>query len=280
VLVPPRDAEIDRLYTLPLTEFTAARNALAKTLPKEAAATVRKLEKPTTTAWTVNQLYWHDRHAWTRLMKAGQALRSAQIAALEGSGADLRSATTAHRSAVAHAVRRALEIAAPTIPAADQLTRMLEAISLAADAPAQPGRFTDMVQPSGFEALAGVTPAGRVPSHGPHAAPTPPHAGPGRGRRAPAAERPAAQRRADEAAAERARAVARQSARADLERATRAHEHALAASERASREVEEASHRLSRATAERERLQAVTDDARRELERARAALDRLDQGAG
>lgn len=42
-------------------------------------------------------------------------------------------------------------------PAIDQLTRMLEALSLAVLPAEQAGRFTELVQPAGFEALLGVT---------------------------------------------------------------------------------------------------------------------------
>jgi hypothetical protein len=268
--VPSHDAAIDRLYALPLAEFTAARNALAKILPKDDAAAVKRLEKPTTVAWAVNQLYWRDRHAWTRLMKAGQALRAAQIAALKGGEADLRQASVSHRSALVHAMQRTVELAAPTAPAADQLTRMLEAISLAAEAPGPPGRYTDVVQPSGFEALAGVTPVGRAAPAARREQEEPPK------RPQPDGRRTAAQRRAEEAAVEKARAAAQRAARDEVQRAATALEKARTAADRAARDVEEAAERLSRLQAERDRLHTQVDDARRQLERAQHALDALD----
>ena len=52
--------EIDRLYALPLEEFTAERDELAKRLRKdgdrEAAAAVKALKKPSVAAWAVNQV--------------------------------------------------------------------------------------------------------------------------------------------------------------------------------------------------------------------------------
>lgn len=52
--------EIDRLYALPLEEFTAERDDLAKRLRKEgdrdAAAEVNGLKKPSVAAWAVNQV--------------------------------------------------------------------------------------------------------------------------------------------------------------------------------------------------------------------------------
>jgi hypothetical protein len=53
---------IDELYQLPLDEFTAARNALAKSTGD---ASIKKLEKPSLSAWAVNQLFWHQRKLTT-----------------------------------------------------------------------------------------------------------------------------------------------------------------------------------------------------------------------
>jgi hypothetical protein len=53
-------ADIDRLYSLPLAEFTPERDELAKRLRKEgdadAAAAVKALKKPSVAAWAVNQV--------------------------------------------------------------------------------------------------------------------------------------------------------------------------------------------------------------------------------
>ena len=157
------DDSIDRLYGLPLAEFTSARNALAKSTGGPEGARIKRLEKPTVVPWSVNQVYWHDRPLWTRLMRAGQALRTAQIAALKGRNADVRTTSAEHRAVLGDAVNRALAFAREhnANPPTDQLSRMLEALSLAPELPGTPGRFVELVQPSGFEALAGVTPAGR-----------------------------------------------------------------------------------------------------------------------
>jgi hypothetical protein len=155
------DAQIDELYQLPLGEFTAARNALAKTITGADASRVKRLEKPTVVPWAVNQLYWRGRSAWDRLMKSGAALRTAQIAALEGQKVDVRKAGEAHRKSLAEAVERATELAAEhdAKPGAEPLARMLEALSISASPVPHPGRLTDVVQPAGFEALTGVTPS-------------------------------------------------------------------------------------------------------------------------
>ena len=59
--VPDKNAgEIDRLYALPLDEFTAERDELAKRLRKEGDAegadAVKALKKPSIAAWAVNQV--------------------------------------------------------------------------------------------------------------------------------------------------------------------------------------------------------------------------------
>ena len=54
------ESEIDRLYQLAPDEFTAARNALAKSAGPDAAA-VKRLTKPPIAAWAVNQVYWQHR---------------------------------------------------------------------------------------------------------------------------------------------------------------------------------------------------------------------------
>jgi hypothetical protein len=154
------DQAIDDLYKLPLAEFTATRNALAKTVRGADASRVRKQGKPTAVAWAVNQVYWRVRPVFDRVLKTGERLREAQIAALTGKAADLRDANEAHRRAVGEAVKAAEHFAleAGSHPAPDALMRTFETLSLAKELPAPPGRLTDALQPAGFEALAGVSP--------------------------------------------------------------------------------------------------------------------------
>jgi len=94
------EREIDRLYGLPLAEFTAARNDLAKTLAKdgdkEAAAQVKALEKPTAAAWAMNQLKRQDEVGMKRLLSAADKLRDVQTGAASG---NLRAATQTHYDA-------------------------------------------------------------------------------------------------------------------------------------------------------------------------------------
>jgi hypothetical protein len=94
-----------RLYGLPLDEFTAERDALAKRLradgERDEAARVKKLRKPSVPAWAVNQAVREDKRAAKALLKAGEGLANAQEAMLSGSAsADLRKSMAAHGEAV------------------------------------------------------------------------------------------------------------------------------------------------------------------------------------
>ena len=176
------EPDIDALYQQPLSAFTAARNALAKTLSGAEAHRIKRLAKPTLVPWTVNQLYWRARDVYDRVSATGRTLRDAQIAALKGRGVD------------SGAPRRITEKRSPTRcaraeaggeggahPSADQLGRMLEALSLAKQPPETPGRLTELLQPSGFEALAGIAPAAvdrPQPSSRPSGTPAPRATGP------------------------------------------------------------------------------------------------------
>jgi hypothetical protein len=161
--VSAADNKIDELYQQPLADFTGARNALAKTLSGADAQRVKALPKPTVVAWAANQLYWRAGDLYDALMKSGERVRKAQIAALQGKAADIRAANDDHRRAVAAAVAEAERLAssAGSKPSPDALTRTFEAISLTPHPPDPPGRLAESLQPgTGFEALAGITPVG------------------------------------------------------------------------------------------------------------------------
>jgi hypothetical protein len=152
------DSRIDDLYKLPPDEFVSARTALAKSLTGDEAKRVKALTKPTIVPWSVNQVYWHARDVYARVQKAGETLRDAQLTALNGRESDVRGATTAHRQAVADAVKAASRLAAATgtNPDPEAIARTFEALSLQKTPPEPHGRFTKPLQPQGFEALAGV----------------------------------------------------------------------------------------------------------------------------
>lgn len=106
------EPEVDRLYALPLDEFTAARDALAarlKTAGDSAeAARVKAMRKPTAPAWAVNQLARRYSKQVEVLIAASDRLRRAQQELLEGAPAgDLWEATLSEREAVAELVKAA-----------------------------------------------------------------------------------------------------------------------------------------------------------------------------
>ena len=99
------DARVDALYDLPPGEFTAARNALARTVRgeghREAADRVAKLRRPTIAAWAVNQAVRRNRDRVDALLEAGQDVRRAQRRALSGvRSSGLREATRIRRQAI------------------------------------------------------------------------------------------------------------------------------------------------------------------------------------
>jgi hypothetical protein len=104
--VADRVAEIaERLYGLPLEEFTPERDAAAKELrrakERDAATAVGKLPKPSAGGWALNTLARESPELRDELLAAGDALREAQSAALAGKGAKtLREATARERAAV------------------------------------------------------------------------------------------------------------------------------------------------------------------------------------
>ena len=183
-------------------------------------------------------------------------MRAVELAALKGKAAGVRSAADAHRRAVTEAVQRATELAsvAGLQPPAGTLARTFEALSLAEVHPPAPGRLTDVLQPGGFEALAGVAIA-----HQPTPAPTPAPRKPALRIVAPR-EMPAAER-----ARERQRAVAERAERRSAD----------AAVKKASRLLEDARTTESRARASADRAAAAVRAAERALADARTRLDRL-----
>lgn len=114
----PSDAEIDRLYGLPLDEFVAQRDALAKSLrgdDREAAAAVKALRKPTAGAWALNQAVRRRQKETQALLTAGERLRAAHTTLLSGGGRDeLRAAMADQRTLAASLADCAEAIASET----------------------------------------------------------------------------------------------------------------------------------------------------------------------
>ena len=256
----PLDPKIDDLYKGPLKGFVASRTALAKTLAGEEARRVKGLQKPTIVPWAVNQVYWHARPVYDRLAASGEKLRAAQIAALKGKANDVRRATEAHRKAMRDAVAEALRLASyGAHPSADELTKTLEAVSLARDLPEQPGRLTKPLQPAGFEALAGV-PVKAVPRAEPAPRQTP---APFAKARAQAQGRPYLVAKTPTAAPKR-----------EVEN-RRAKQKEIEEERRRKKAAERATQAVARAKAVEARARAAWERAKRELAAAELALSSL-----
>jgi hypothetical protein len=242
------DHEIDELYQLPLDEFTAARNALAKRAGGGDAAEIKALQKPPTAAWAVNQLYWHKRDTYDTLIEAAETLRAAHTNVLSGKRADLRSAGKEHEDALDAAIKQTVKLMEDGGHPVTDATRQAVATTLRglpADAP--PGRLSRVLQPGGFEMLAGIpVKAGAKP------APKAP---------APA---PAARKSEEKATGPDPKAVAR--AREAVESASRA----LKIAEQAVRREE---FEAARAAREAEKSAGAVTSAEEEVEAAKQALD-------
>jgi hypothetical protein len=255
------DDAADRLYALPLEEFTAQRDATARELrragDREAAGALAKLPKPTPAAWAANQLARSEPELIRELLDAGEALREAQFG---GSGEDLREATAAERRAVDAALKAAAKLKPAgrplSRPMADRLRATLHAAAADEDirAALAAGRLASEAE------AGGAWPLGGAPAAAPRPAP----------RRA---ERTAPRGDADRAAAEKRRAAEREgAARAAEERK------ALEAELRAARaELRKREHSLASAERASERAQKWLDDAQRDADAAeQAAADARD----
>lgn len=162
------DAELDRLYGLPLEEFTKARNDLSVRLKKsgenDAAAEVKALAKPSVPAWAVNQLARKRKRDVRALLDAAERSRS-------GKAKSLREALDEQRDALqrlTNEARELLEAERGSAPAA-MVQRIASTLRAAASDPAaagllERGRVNEDLEPAGFEALAGLVGAKAPPA--------------------------------------------------------------------------------------------------------------------
>jgi hypothetical protein len=150
------DKEIDRLYGLPLGEFTKARDTRVKELrsggEREAADHLKTARKPTAAAWAANQLARNERMNVRALLTAGEQLREGQAELMRGGKQDdLRRAEESERRALS-----ALMDAGRGIVDGDATLRKLEATLRAAAVDSEGrellerGRLTKDLTPSGF----------------------------------------------------------------------------------------------------------------------------------
>ena len=156
------EADVDELYRLPLSEFTSARNELAKKLKAEGRAEeadeVKGLRKPSVAVWLVNRLAQERELDVQRLRKAGETL--AKATAGRSSDEFLEAQHEQHR-ALARLGDAARELASREkvgAAAADRALETLRAASLTEEGREllKRGRLTEELEPPGFEALAGL----------------------------------------------------------------------------------------------------------------------------
>jgi hypothetical protein len=271
----------DELFSLPLSEFTAARNALAAKLKKdgdtEESNRIKALSKPPVSAWVANQLFWKHRNAFDRLLAAGDEFRKAQAAQLAGKSADLRGPLDARRETLGELTKLAAEVLReaghPTSP--EMMRRImttLEALATYGDHPGGPplGRLTADVDPPGFEALAALVP---TETH---------RSGAAEGKAAPRvipfnqpkpqrSVRKGADEREDSRRAEQERRERQNEARKTLREAERALTDARRAAERARAEMKEAAARAKDAEKEKAALEARFEKLSAAAEAARQA---------
>jgi DNA repair exonuclease SbcCD ATPase subunit len=265
------DDRIDQLYQLPLDEFTAARNALAKEAG-ERAAEVKKLEKPNLAAWTVNQLYWRERKAYDEVIKAAERMRAVYKQMLAGKTADVRGAEEIHQEALKdakQAARRILEEGGHHNPDTVMMPVAETLDALPGEEP--PGRLTKPLRRMGFNVLEGVPISAKAGPIKPKAEKKP----------EPAKEQTAKERKASETEArelamvrERLRFVeaAEREAEASRERATRAVERAERTHERIERELKDAADALKSALKEQAAAQKALDKAAEDRDRLQKKL--------
>jgi hypothetical protein len=197
--------EPDDLYGLPLEEFTAARNALAKSRPE-----AKGLRKPSVAAFAVNQLARRHAAELDAFLGAAAQLRHAQL-----KGGDVRSATQEERQALQRLLQLAGEYAGSAQIDRVRQTLAAAAVDESAAEAVRAGRLERELEPGGFGTLV----AGPAPKR----------------RAAPRRDREA------EREAERRRRAERREAEAELRDAERALEEARSRVEAARRRVDELS---------------------------------------
>jgi hypothetical protein len=276
------DAEIDRLYQLPLEEFTPARNTLAKRAGSEAAR-VRGLSKPPIAAWAVNQLYWKHGDLWNALVAAAENAQRAHRAVLAGKAADVRAASKVHEDAVDKALRATLALLAEAKhPATDTTKHAIGTTLRAVPGDEPPGRFTRTLQPAGFGMLTGIAIAPGAPAKRQKPAPAP---GPTRTstRAEPKVDAKALTRarQAAAAAAEALRTAEAAVRREEFERVRTEREETRAATavEKAREASERAAAELAEAVAAAKEATRLRDAAAKRATAAEAALPRARKDA-
>jgi hypothetical protein len=168
------DAALAALYQLPLEQFVATRDQLARRLraagDRATAREIAALRRPPVSAWAANQLAHAAPHALEELLEAGAVLRQAQQEALAGqpgAARQLRTATAHLRAAITRLSQRAETMLVRAGHAASDatLTRLAATLQAAATgdeatrAALAQGRLQGDLDPAGFGLDLGSAPA-------------------------------------------------------------------------------------------------------------------------
>jgi hypothetical protein len=149
--------ELERLLGLPLDEFTAARTEAVKRLRKDGradeAAELQAVRKPTAPVWGLNQAARREPGDVRALVRAAERLRQDPA----GADADFRS----HLGDVVREAERALAGAKQKVSQETTRRITITARAAAASLPDEliRGVLREELEPSGFEAMAGMAPA-------------------------------------------------------------------------------------------------------------------------
>ncbi|MFC8801353.1 hypothetical protein ACFT2C_26780 [Promicromonospora sp. NPDC057138] len=268
------DAAVDALYTRPLEEFVAARDAAVRQAAdggdRLGAGRIKRLPKPSVAAWVTNHVAREHPEEVAALADLGDELRAATADRDRGRIRALDHLRRERTEGLVRMVREAGEVGGRPVSAAvlDRLTETLTAAVMDPDAAAvvRAGRLSRALQHVGFgivdeqgeEAdLVALQPAGKAERPG---------TAPDGGKPDSAAELAAAERAVDETSAQVDRLEAR---RDDVRERLRT---ADAAIERGEGEVDRLDRELERLTAERDAARQALDDARETADEARADL--------
>lgn len=167
MLIVDVTGRVARLYQDDPRAFVGSRNLLARDLvragQRDLAARIKTLARPQTSAWLVNQLYWHERAEYDALLAAGRAMREAQQARLSGGrGAEFVRAMAERDAIVAGLAAQAERLAAAggvtlTAETRQRVRTTLEAIALrSGDPQVLHGQLAEDVPLPGLLALAGL----------------------------------------------------------------------------------------------------------------------------
>jgi hypothetical protein len=157
-MADPVDEAAERLYGLPLDEFTGARNAAAKELRdrglRAEADEVKTLPKPSVAAWAVNQLTRRHHADLDEFLDAAATARDAQL----GGGSGARDAVKQLRDALERLVRAARDElggkASEAVVARIRQSLEAAAVDDRAAEEIRQGRLTKELEPAGFGTLA------------------------------------------------------------------------------------------------------------------------------